>query len=204
MDRGEVPLVRVWGTNGTPRWVAGHSKIAFVSERGDHSFIGVYDLKSRTVTYMAPAWIATRARRGRPTAGASPSSGGPVRHSDCSRRAAAPASAIRLARRPRRARPGAARGWRPARRDGGSRAGRAGGVPDCIVRVPGGYTCRSGSPIRHREAREFWHNRPDDPSFSNVNAIDWAGSHVIFQAEPEEWVRYYSVSIAAARQSRSR
>ncbi len=54
MDRGEVPLVRVWGTNGAPRWSPDGSKIAFVSERGDHSFIGVYDVKARTVTYMAP------------------------------------------------------------------------------------------------------------------------------------------------------
>jgi dipeptidyl aminopeptidase/acylaminoacyl peptidase len=47
------------------------------------------------------------------------------------------------------------------------------------------------------EGREFWHNQKDDPNFTSVNAIQWVDAdHVIFQAEPEEWVRWYSVSIS--------
>ena len=199
MDRGEVPLVRVWGTNGTPRWSPDSSKIAFVSERGDHSFIGVYDLKSRTVTYMAPgvdrdtspAWspdsrrLAFIRRPGTPfglqSQGGSAGIGNPP----------GPAAT-----------PGAPGRGQQA---GGQRGAMAGAAPAGQAAVPGLY--RSAFPGGYTlsfwvadaatgEAREFWHNRPDDPSFSNVNAIDWAGSHVIFQAEPEEWVRYYSVSIA--------
>jgi dipeptidyl-peptidase 4 len=49
------------------------------------------------------------------------------------------------------------------------------------------------------EGREFWHNTPNDRQFTAVNTIQWADAdHVIFQAEPAEWIRYYSVSIAAA------
>ena len=54
MDRGEVPYIRVWGTNSNPVWSPDGARIAFVSNRTDHSFIGVYDVATRTVTYMAP------------------------------------------------------------------------------------------------------------------------------------------------------
>src|SRR5207244_7249200 len=47
------------------------------------------------------------------------------------------------------------------------------------------------------EGKEFWHNQKDDKDFPSVNAIQWADpDHVIFQAEPQEWVRWYSVSIS--------
>jgi dipeptidyl-peptidase-4 len=46
------------------------------------------------------------------------------------------------------------------------------------------------------EGHEFWHNQPNDKTFPNINAIAWAGDHVIFAQEPEEWIRYYSVSVA--------
>src|SRR5262249_26561096 len=47
------------------------------------------------------------------------------------------------------------------------------------------------------EAREFWHNEPNGKAFPNINTIQWAGGdRVVFQAEPEEWIRYYSVSVS--------
>ena len=38
MDRGEVPFIKLWGTNSNPEWSPDGSKIAFVSNRTDHSF----------------------------------------------------------------------------------------------------------------------------------------------------------------------
>jgi dipeptidyl aminopeptidase/acylaminoacyl peptidase len=46
------------------------------------------------------------------------------------------------------------------------------------------------------EAKEFWHNAPDEKVFNGINNIQWAGDNVIFQLEPQEWTRYYSVPMA--------
>ena len=54
MDKGEVPFIKVWGTNSNPVWSPDGSKIAFASNRTDHGFIGLYDMATRTVTYMDP------------------------------------------------------------------------------------------------------------------------------------------------------
>ena len=44
-------------------------------------------------------------------------------------------------------------------------------------------------------AHGVWHNQPSDRRFTNINAIAWAGDNLIFQQEPEQWTRYYSVSV---------
>jgi dipeptidyl-peptidase-4 len=51
MDTGGIPFIKLWGSNGQPHWSPDGSKIAFVSTRENHSFIGLYDVKTRTVTY---------------------------------------------------------------------------------------------------------------------------------------------------------
>lgn len=44
------------GDDGTLAWSPSGEKIAFVSNRdGDHSFIGVYDLKTKALSYLAPS-----------------------------------------------------------------------------------------------------------------------------------------------------
>ena len=46
------------------------------------------------------------------------------------------------------------------------------------------------------EGREFWHNRKDEKEFHSISAITWTGAdHVIFEAEPQEWARWYSVRL---------
>jgi dipeptidyl-peptidase-4 len=55
IDKGEKPFIDAWGLNGGPRWSPDGTRIAFVSNRTDHSFIGMYDVKTRTVSYVAPS-----------------------------------------------------------------------------------------------------------------------------------------------------
>src|SRR6185369_11747763 len=54
-SRTSTPLVKAWGTNGTPVWSPDGSKFAFVSNRVDHSLIGVYDTRTRQVTFLSPS-----------------------------------------------------------------------------------------------------------------------------------------------------
>jgi len=55
IDKGEKAFIDAWGRNSAPKWSPDETKIAFSSNRNDHSFIGMYDVKTRTVTYLAPS-----------------------------------------------------------------------------------------------------------------------------------------------------
>jgi dipeptidyl aminopeptidase/acylaminoacyl peptidase len=51
----EKPLqLAVRGTNLRQRWSPDGSKLAFTSDRGDHSFIGVYDVAKKAIRFVAP------------------------------------------------------------------------------------------------------------------------------------------------------
>jgi dipeptidyl-peptidase-4 len=56
---GEVPapelLFRAAGKNGEPVWSPDGSRIAFVSNRGEHAFVGVYDLGKNEIVWLAPS-----------------------------------------------------------------------------------------------------------------------------------------------------
>src|SRR5438445_10415641 len=67
MDGKEKPVqLVVRGTNAEHHWSPDGSKLAFVSGRGDHSFIGIYDASTKTVRFIAasvdtdsnPQWSA--------------------------------------------------------------------------------------------------------------------------------------------------
>jgi dipeptidyl aminopeptidase/acylaminoacyl peptidase len=48
------PLLKLRGQNGEPVFSPDGSRIAFVSDRDDHSFVGVFDTATRSVTWLAP------------------------------------------------------------------------------------------------------------------------------------------------------
>ena len=219
IDKGEKPFITAWGTNSNPVWSPDGSKIAFVSMRTNHSFIALYDVASRTVTYVSPSvdfdalptWspdgkqIAFTRRPGLPFgrqgqggAGAA-SLGNP----------AGPAG--------RGGSSGVCAGVSGA---GGRGGGRFGGTPDtasavdrqfpglCRATFRGGYTLSlmvadiGRGTVSHVdestvEAREVWHNQPDEPVFNNINRMFWADGHLVFPVSPstDEWDRYWSVKL---------
>jgi dipeptidyl aminopeptidase/acylaminoacyl peptidase len=48
-------LVSARGSAGSLRWSPDGARLAFVSRRGDHSFVGVYDRAASSVTWLAPS-----------------------------------------------------------------------------------------------------------------------------------------------------
>src|SRR5262249_38776755 len=52
---GRTPLVKAWGSNGTPVWSPDGTKFAFVSNRVDHALIGIYTVATRSVAFLPPS-----------------------------------------------------------------------------------------------------------------------------------------------------
>jgi dipeptidyl aminopeptidase/acylaminoacyl peptidase len=48
-------LIHASGESASLRWSPGGAKLAFVSDRGDHSFVGVYDIGSKSLNYLDPS-----------------------------------------------------------------------------------------------------------------------------------------------------
>ena len=189
VERGLKPLVRVWGRNVFPCWSPDGSRLAFVSLRDNHSFVGVYDAKTRRVEFIAPSvdfdasptWsqdgarIAFIRRPGTPFGLQAQRGDGSLGLPD------GPAAAA--------ARAGAGRGGRAALGD----SARIDGLYRAAFR--GGYTLSlMVADVATGKATEVWHNQPNDRALPTINGILFAGDHLIFQQEPEEWVRWYAVS----------
>jgi dipeptidyl aminopeptidase/acylaminoacyl peptidase len=205
IDTAGVPFIKEWGRQSNPVWSPDGSKIAFVSTRDNHSFIGLYDMARRSVKFLSPSvdfdgsptWspdgkrLAFTRRPGTPFGAQAQAGSGGI---------GSPAG------------PAAARGGRGAVQagaPGGGRGGRGGGrgdAEDVPARADGLYRAAfaDGSTLQFMvvdiatgKARSFWHNKPGDRTFANVNAIRWAGDHAIFTATPpnDEWDRWYSISI---------
>ena len=177
-DATLLPLIRAWGTNSGPRWSPDGSRIAFVSNRDHHSFIGLYDVTKRTLRYAAPSVDF-----------------------DASPTWSADGRQIAFTRRP-----GTPFGLQGGQGGGGGGGGRGRGDAATTVQPDpmglyrpafrGGYTLAfMVVDVATDSIREVWHNEPNARTFTNVNQITWAGDHLIFQQEPEEWVRYYAVSV---------
>jgi dipeptidyl aminopeptidase/acylaminoacyl peptidase len=54
-DAKAKALIFVRGNNAQPRWSPDGKKIAFVSDRGDHSFVVIYEFGSNTLRYVSPS-----------------------------------------------------------------------------------------------------------------------------------------------------
>ena len=201
-SRTPKPLVKAWGTNGTPVWSPDGSKFAFVSNRVDHSLVGVYNTRTRSVSFLSPSvdhdssptWspdgkrVAFIRRPGTPFGQQAHQGSGGIGNPD------GPAYNPLTASRGAAGRAGG--GGRGRGQAGGDRPSGRPGLYDSAF--TGGYTLSFlVADAATGEGQEFWHNRKDEGEFNAIAAIKWAGSdRVIFEAEPQEWARWYSVSVS--------
>jgi dipeptidyl-peptidase-4 len=226
IDTGGVAFIREWGRQSGPQWSPDGSKLAFVSTRDNHAFVGVYDMKTQRVEFMAPStdidgspvWspdgkqIAFIRRPGTPFGQQATVAGAPFGQ------AAPPAAGAAPGGGRRGGGAGAAGAGAAAPVPSGCKAVAAGGggggfganndtLPPvaadglCAAAFSGGYTIAfMVADVGTGKARELWHNQPLDREFRTINSIAWAGDHLVFGAQmpADEWDRYFSVSIANA------
>ena len=220
-----IPLIKEWGRQSNAIWSPDGSKIAFVSDRDNHSFIGIYDTRTRRVDFVAPSvdcdaaptWsfdgthvafirrpgvpFGMQAQEGQggignPTGPAS-GRGGRGNASGCL------ASAFGRGGNAGRGEGRAEDTTRFQRFPGLYRATFKGGYNTSVMiadvsKCPAatGPTQAGGTEC---SARELWHNEANDQKFASMRTVIFAGNdHVIFPlaAPDDEWERYYAIDIA--------
>jgi dipeptidyl-peptidase-4 len=226
-DRGQKPFIKEWGSQSSPRWSPDGVRIAFVSNRIDHSFIGIYDTRTRRVDFVSPGvdfdinptWSPDGKRIaftrcpgtpfGQQTQPGTGGIGGPP----------GPAAAA-AQRRPfgggcfgsgfggggRAAEPDTAQQRAAQRSPGLYRATFTGGYTLSLM-VADVSNCTSLKAREQHanggcaEAREVWHNQANDRVFTAISRMLWAaGDNIVFPLSPanDEFDRYYAINVAAS------
>jgi dipeptidyl-peptidase-4 len=161
------PLFRAWGENGSPVWSPDGRQIAFVSQREDHSFIGIYDTERPRVSYLAPG--VDRDDQ-------------PVWSPD--------GRQLAFVRRP-----GLPFGTRANRPASVPDSVLPPGLEE--ARFAGGYDLSLWvADVATGQGREVWHNAPADSAFSRISNLMWGRDHLIFESEPGNWRHYWSVPVS--------
>jgi len=217
VDTAGIPFIRAWGEQSDPQWSPDGSKLAFRTQRVNHSYIAVYDVAAHTLSYLSPdvdcdsnpTWsaddrrIAFLRRPGMPFGQQAQAGTGGIGNPTGSR-----FSATTGRGRGSSAFPGC--GGVGGFGGRGGRGGRGGdqaetpaansrgiaGLYDATLR--GGYTLAlMVADVATGEAKEVWHNQPGDRTYANIGTIRWAGESVVFPfAMPDdEWDRYYKLSM---------
>lgn len=222
MDTGGVPFIKEWGRNGAPRWSPDGKKIAFTSERENHSYIGIYDVASRSMMYVSPGvdcdggvtWspdskrVAFYRRPGTPFGlqqqtgqGGIGNPPGPAANTSANRPTGNPSGGC--GGFGGRGGGGAAPGATPARADT-SRGSMRRSPGFYTATLPGGHTLSlMVADATTGVASEIWHNEKSDSVFTSANNMVWAGDHIIFPvAVPnDDWDRWYSIPVTGGAPS---
>ena len=197
VDKGIAPAVKAWGTNRGPLWSPDGKKIAFTTDRQDHSFIVTYDVDTAKITYIAPGvdrdtnpvWsvdgkqIAFIRRPGVPFG---------QQQGTLMGQTIAP-------------NPAGGAGQRGGGGGGGQRGGAGGRGGDGAGARPGltNSSFPSGSSftiwiadVATTKGHEVWHSDPGSPLFTNITNMRFGPTHLTFSSEPNNWRHYYSVPLS--------
>lgn len=193
------PLFRTQGNNSNPVWSPDSQKIAFVSDREDHSFIGVYDLATRRITYLSPSVD----RDSSPTWSPDGQKIAFIRRPgySFSQIVAAAASRATTSRTPGFIMIPPTITTPPAER----RPSEQPAQPSSTASGPGFVEAKFAdgrtltfwvADVNTGKAEKVWHEPLDDQSFRAIRNIIWAGKSLVFQVERNNWRHYYAVPVS--------